>query len=145
MSAQEKKILFVSGSCHLFLSALLDLPFSSPNIWKYSSKAWEGPVCQGQAGERGLRLAVCHPCPAFPSELGEGERGTVDRRPPGPSSPPHSCPFSFWNFLHAPVSKSAFQHSGWNSSASARQLMPDDLRKTWRKEPELPIWPNTPA
>lgn len=51
VSAQEKKSPFVSGSCHLFLSVLVDVPFSAPNIWKHSSNAREGPVSQGWSGE----------------------------------------------------------------------------------------------
>lgn len=51
ISDQEKKSPFVSGSCHLFLSALVDVPLSPPNIWKHSSNAREGPVSQGWSGE----------------------------------------------------------------------------------------------
>lgn len=145
MSAQEKKILFVSLVPAILFCLCCLTSRSSHRIFGSALPKLRRGLFAKDKQVNEVSEAVRHPWPAFRSELGEGEWGTVDRRPTGPSSPPPSCPFSFWNLLHAPVSKSAFQHSGWNSSASTRQLMPDDLRKTWPKEPELPIWLNTPA
>lgn len=72
MSAWKKKKkehIASSDLFQLFLSALINLLFASPNIWKYPSKAQEGPVSQRGSGKQ------------IPSATMEGEQRTSGHSP----------------------------------------------------------------